>query len=61
MVGTAKEVIRQQLVVGCAVTVEEINIGLHVGGSERLVTAVTLIKAVQTTTHGIVLALTGTC
>jgi hypothetical protein len=57
MVGAAQEVVGQQAVVGCAVVVEEIDVGLYVGSGEGLVVTVALVDAVQTGTHAIAVGL----
>ena len=50
----------QQAVVGGAVVVEEIDIGLHVSSGKRLVIAVALVDAVQLGAHTIAVRLCGT-
>ena len=59
-VGAAQEVVGQQAVVGCAVVVEEVDVGLHVGSREGLVVAVTLVDAVQLSAHTAAVRLCGT-
>jgi hypothetical protein len=51
VVGAAQQVVGQEAVVGCAVIVEELDIGLHICHREGLVVAVALIDTVQTGTH----------
>jgi hypothetical protein len=60
MVGTAQKVVGQQAVVRCAVVVEEIDVGLHVGSGEGLVVAVALVDAVQLSAHTVTVRLCGT-
>ena len=50
----------QQAVVGCAVVVEEIDVGLHVGSSDGLVVTVALVDAVQPSAHTAAVRLCGT-
>jgi len=55
IIGTAEKVVGQQAVVGCAVSIKEVNIGLYVAHSERLVCAIQMIQAVKTITHDSIL------
>ena len=59
MVGTAQQVVGQQAVVGCAVAVEEGDVGLHVADGEGTVVAVVLVDAVQAGTHAQAVGLGG--
>ena len=51
IIGTAEKVVGQQAVVGCAVSIKEVNIGLYVAHSERLVCAIQMVQAVKSIAH----------
>ena len=51
VISTAKEVMGQETVVGCAVLVEEGDVGLHVGDGEGLARAIAYDDAVETSPH----------
>ena len=59
VIGAAQEVVSQQPIVSCAVVVEEVDIGLHVGSGEGLVVAVALVDAVQLSAHTAAVRLCG--
>jgi hypothetical protein len=59
IIGKAKEVVGQQAVVGRAMIVEELDIGLHFTDREGLTIAVTHVDAVETSPHTGLLVLGG--
>ena len=59
VVGAAQEVVGQQAVVGVAVTIEELDVGLYVLRGEGLVGAVAHVDAVETAAHPVALSLGG--
>ena len=59
IVGAAEEIVGQQAVVGSALVVEELDVGLHVLHREGLVVAVALVDAVQPAPHAVAVGLGG--
>ena len=59
LTGAAEEIVGQQAVVGSALVVEELDVGLHVLHREGLVVAVALVDAVQPAPHAVAVGLGG--
>ena len=59
IIGTAKEIVSQEAVVGRAVFIEEVDVWLNVLHGEGLVVAVEHIDAVEPGTHAVAVGLGG--
>jgi hypothetical protein len=57
VIGTAQQVVGQQAVVGRAVLIEKLDIGLYVADCKRLAVTITHVDTIETCPHTVAVSL----